>query len=236
MADGALERRLRGPVLRPARPRADLGPRRSLHHGRLRRRCRRPARPGRLGRLRGRRHLLRRHGGPGTGHQASRAGCAGSPCAAPRRAERAAPRTPSRSWPTWTRPTARPSTSQLMDTRWDDAWRAANPDLAAMIIERFASSAASPGPGLRLQLEARSHHDTSDRLGTISCPTLVAGGRYDGIAPPANSEFLARSIPGARPAPLRRRPRLLPAGPRGPAGHRRFSGRCRRRRRSPTQP
>jgi 3-oxoadipate enol-lactonase len=86
----------------------------------------------------------------------------------------------------------------LMDTRWDDAWRAANPDLAAMIIERFATSAASPGPGLRLQLEARSHHDTSDRLGTIGCPTLVAGGQYDGIAPAANSEFLACSIPGAR--------------------------------------
>jgi 3-oxoadipate enol-lactonase len=85
----------------------------------------------------------------------------------------------------------------LMDTRWDEAWRADNPDLAAMIIERFATSAASPGPGQLLQLEARSQHDTADRLGTIRCPTLVAGGRYDGIAPLANSEFLARSIPGA---------------------------------------
>jgi 3-oxoadipate enol-lactonase len=26
----------------------------------------------------------------------------------------------------------------------------------------------------------------------------VCGGRYDGIAPPANSEFLAGAIPGAR--------------------------------------
>ena len=85
-----------------------------------------------------------------------------------------------------------------MDVRWDDAWREANPDMAAMIIERFASSAASPGPGQRLQLEARSHHDTADRLATIGCPTLVAGGRYDGIAPPANSEFLAAAIPGAQ--------------------------------------
>jgi 3-oxoadipate enol-lactonase len=86
---------------------------------------------------------------------------------------------------------------RIMDTRWDDAWRAENPDLAAMIIERFASSTRGPAPGLSLQLEARSHHDTTDRLGTIGCPTLVAGGRYDGIAPPANSEFLARAIPGA---------------------------------------
>jgi 3-oxoadipate enol-lactonase len=85
-----------------------------------------------------------------------------------------------------------------MDTRWDAAWREANPDLATMIIERFTSSAAMPGPGQRLQLEARSHHDTSDRLGSIACPTLVAGGQYDGIAPPPNSEFLAAHIPGAR--------------------------------------
>jgi 3-oxoadipate enol-lactonase len=47
------------------------------------------------------------------------------------------------------------------------------------------------------QLEARSHHDTAERLGQIRCPTFVCGGVYDGIAPPANSEFLARSIPGA---------------------------------------
>jgi 3-oxoadipate enol-lactonase len=51
---------------------------------------------------------------------------------------------------------------------------------------------------LLLQLEARSRHDTAERLGDISCPTLVCGGRYDGIAPPANSEFLAQTIPGAR--------------------------------------
>ena len=85
----------------------------------------------------------------------------------------------------------------LMDTRWDDTWRQANPGTAAMIMERFASSAGTPAPGLRLQLQARSHHDTSGRLVGIGCPTLVAGGRYDGIAPAANSEFLARTIPGA---------------------------------------
>ena len=31
----------------------------------------------------------------------------------------------------------------------------------------------------------------------ISCPTLVAAGRYDGIAPVANSETIAARIPGA---------------------------------------
>jgi 3-oxoadipate enol-lactonase len=49
-----------------------------------------------------------------------------------------------------------------------------------------------------LQLEARRGHDTSARLGQIGCPTLVCGGRYDGIAPPENSRFLAAHIPGAR--------------------------------------
>ena len=60
------------------------------------------------------------------------------------------------------------------------------------------ASARPPEHGPRLQLEARSHHDTAERLGEIGCPTLVCGGRYDGIAPPANSEYLAAHIPGAR--------------------------------------
>ena len=36
-----------------------------------------------------------------------------------------------------------------------------------------------------------------DRLDRITCPTLVACGRYDGIAPLANSEFIAADIPHA---------------------------------------
>ncbi len=51
--------------------------------------------------------------------------------------------------------------------------------------------------GLRRQLEARRHHDTWDRLGGLRAPTLVAAGRHDGIAPPANAEALAGRIPGA---------------------------------------
>ncbi len=88
---------------------------------------------------------------------------------------------------------------QLLDTRWDAAWRADNPDTVAMIAEGFQLGGrdGAPGEGPLLQLEARRHHDTSARLGQIACPTLVCGGRYDGIAPPANSEFLAREIPGA---------------------------------------
>ena len=57
---------------------------------------------------------------------------------------------------------------------------------------------AEAPPGLRRQLEARRHHDTFDRLGAIAVPTLVAAGRYDGIAPLANSEALAAHIPDAQ--------------------------------------
>jgi 3-oxoadipate enol-lactonase len=88
---------------------------------------------------------------------------------------------------------------QILDSRWDAAWREANPDMVKMITEGFGrQSEGSASRGSSLQLEARRHHDTADRLFDIRCPTLVCGGRYDGIAPPANLEFLAGRIPGAR--------------------------------------
>ena len=37
----------------------------------------------------------------------------------------------------------------------------------------------------------------TDRLSRITCPTLVAYGRYDGIAPPENSEAIAARVSGA---------------------------------------
>lgn len=88
---------------------------------------------------------------------------------------------------------------ELLDTRWDETWRSENPEMVALIAERMPGRAgAPPAEGLTNQLAARAEHDTSGRLGTISCPTLVCGGRFDGIAPAANSEFLASAIPGAR--------------------------------------
>jgi 3-oxoadipate enol-lactonase len=92
---------------------------------------------------------------------------------------------------------------ELADTRYDAAWRAAHPDewkaLASLFRDRATVGADEPGraEGAALQLEARSTHDTWDRLGQIDCPTFVCGGRYDGIAPPANAENLASAIPGA---------------------------------------
>jgi 3-oxoadipate enol-lactonase len=94
---------------------------------------------------------------------------------------------------------------EIADTRWNAEWRSENPgqwqQMVDLMTAQLASSpsgfSGSPAEGPALQLEARSHHDTSARLGRITCPTLVCGGRYDGIAPQSNSEFLAGTIPGA---------------------------------------
>ena len=89
----------------------------------------------------------------------------------------------------------------ISDTRRDDAWAAANPELYAQIIAMTAADpyADEPGraQGAHRQLEARADHDAWDRLGEIAAPTLVAGGRYDGIALPETLERMAGKIPGA---------------------------------------
>jgi 3-oxoadipate enol-lactonase len=88
---------------------------------------------------------------------------------------------------------------ELIDTRWDEAWRKEHPEMVALIADRMPERAGEPAAkGLTNQMAARAEHDTSARLGAITCPTLVCGGKFDGIAPPANSEFLASAIPGAR--------------------------------------
>jgi 3-oxoadipate enol-lactonase len=79
---------------------------------------------------------------------------------------------------------------ELLDARWDAAWREAHPDAVRLTIERF-------GVGDERQLAARAEHDTYDRLPALDLPVLVAAGRYDGIAPPANQEALVSRIPGA---------------------------------------
>jgi 3-oxoadipate enol-lactonase len=51
--------------------------------------------------------------------------------------------------------------------------------------------------GERLQLVARAGHDVINRLHMISCPTFVAAGKFDGIAPPVNSEAIIERISDA---------------------------------------
>jgi pimeloyl-ACP methyl ester carboxylesterase len=91
--------------------------------------------------------------------------------------------------------------TQLLDTRFTPEWLAEHPNdrrLADMMAARRGGEKA--GEQLRGEAEqmgARSHHDVYDRLPAITSPTLVACGRFDGIAPPANGEAIARRIPGA---------------------------------------
>jgi len=90
----------------------------------------------------------------------------------------------------------------ISDTRRDDAWAKANPEQYAQFVAMGAADpyAAEPGHamGAWRQLEARAAHDTWDRLADIHCPTLIAAGRYDGIAKPETQERMAGRIPGAR--------------------------------------
>ncbi len=89
----------------------------------------------------------------------------------------------------------------INDTRRDAAWQAANPEMYEQFVALAANDPYADEPGramgYRRQLEARSHHDTYDRLGEIDCPVLIAAGRFDGIALPAAQEKMAARIKGA---------------------------------------
>ena len=69
------------------------------------------------------------------------------------------------------------------------------------IVERLTAGRDQQDPAVadakRAQLEARAGHDVWDRLGAITCPTLIGYGNYDGIAPARNSTAIASRIPGA---------------------------------------
>jgi 3-oxoadipate enol-lactonase len=90
----------------------------------------------------------------------------------------------------------------ISDTRRDDAWAAANPDLYAQFVDMGAANPYADEPGHAMgahrQLEARANHDTWDRLPEIACPVMVAAGRYDGVALPVTQEKMAARIPGAK--------------------------------------
>jgi pimeloyl-ACP methyl ester carboxylesterase len=91
--------------------------------------------------------------------------------------------------------------ARLLDTRFTADWLADHPGdrgLAEMMAARSAPEVSDDEQrGRMAQLEARRHHDVVDRLAAITAPTLVACGRYDGIAPLANSEAIAERVPGA---------------------------------------
>ncbi len=88
---------------------------------------------------------------------------------------------------------------KLFDTRQDDAWIAAHPEI---IKSWSARSPVAMDPqtekGLQNQLQARRYHDAFARLPALTMPVYVFGGRYDGIAPPERALALAHQISHAQ--------------------------------------
>lgn len=90
----------------------------------------------------------------------------------------------------------------ISDTRHDAAWQAAHPEAFQTMLDMRMADPWADEPrramGAELQLLARKDHDVWDRLPSITAPTLICAGRYDGIATPANQEAMASRIPGAQ--------------------------------------
>ncbi|WP_421121771.1 alpha/beta fold hydrolase [Aquihabitans daechungensis] len=94
-----------------------------------------------------------------------------------------------------------PATETVLDTRFTPEWLAEHRRDATLVEfmakRRDEAKSDEVRRGERAQLEARRHHDVWDRLDRITAPTFVAGGRFDGLAPFANSEAIASRIPDA---------------------------------------
>ena len=92
----------------------------------------------------------------------------------------------------------------ISDIRCNPQWIKDHPGRYANMIKetlaasRFAADEQNHAIGAWRQLEARSKHDTYDRLPAIQCPTLVCGGKYDGLATADNLKALAKNIPKGR--------------------------------------
>jgi 3-oxoadipate enol-lactonase len=87
---------------------------------------------------------------------------------------------------------------ELVDTRFTPDYLAEHPD-QQWLVDLLVAGQSRPGSeeqrrGEALQLEARRGHDVCDRLDHIDSPTLVASGRFDGIAPPANGAFITAHV------------------------------------------
>jgi 3-oxoadipate enol-lactonase len=88
---------------------------------------------------------------------------------------------------------------EIVDTRFSPEWLLRHPgdqafmDMLGQQFQRPRSDKTVEGEAR--QMKARASHDTFDRLDRITCPTLIATGRFDGIAPPENAAAMAARIP-----------------------------------------
>lgn len=91
---------------------------------------------------------------------------------------------------------------RLYDRRFDPTADEPIPDLGVVFDIIVARSNETPSPeraaGLARQLRARAGHDVVDQLASIDHRTLIGCGRYDDVAPVANSEVLAELLPNAK--------------------------------------
>lgn len=90
----------------------------------------------------------------------------------------------------------------ISDTRRDAAWQKANPQMYEQFVALAAADPYADEPGRAMgyhrQLAARAKLDTYDRLPQITCPVMIAAGRFDGIALPATQEKMAARIGGSK--------------------------------------
>lgn len=95
-----------------------------------------------------------------------------------------------------------PIRMRLLDERWDPDSAEPIPGLGPIydlvVEQQRAVAPPEVQAGLDRQLAARDGHDVVDALGSIGHDTLVVAGRYDGLAPVANSEVLVERMPNAR--------------------------------------
>lgn len=87
----------------------------------------------------------------------------------------------------------------ITDRRITPAWIAAHPDEADQLISARLSRSTfdeseDAAAGLHHQIAARAEHDTYDRLGQITAPTLVLAGAHDGQALESVQRAMASQI------------------------------------------
>lgn len=72
-----------------------------------------------------------------------------------------------------------------------------SPAFLEEFVEKKSRDAQDP-EGYRGQIAAILSHDTYDRLGELTAPTMVVTGDQDRVIPALSSDVLAEAIPGAR--------------------------------------